>query len=368
MGDIQQYNTQTLKQLEAIIEKDIAAFVRVGYALLSIRARKLYQDDTWRDYLERRWPQYHTSHIYHLMNAAHIKGYLENSTVVEFLPNTEGQIRPLTQIGTFKQHEMKKIDPDVWVKAWIRACDLAKPKFPTEKHVKKAVSEIQRGKIIDDMPSAETWTGQWAFNKIYLTDVTKSEWLITMPKDSIDFIITDPPWRPDPESNGYELYETVGRMANKCLKPGGFCAVYLGKLDLPILLHILTQYLDWEWPFASYQPHGTWNFRKTQYKECWRPIGIFRKPGDRIQTVYYPDAIESLRDKDYHEWQQGIEPIKTLINKYTAEGHLILDPYCGGGTTPVAALETGRNFLAFDNDEIAIAGASRRIKEWQQKA
>ena len=39
-----------------------------------------------------------------------------------------------------------------------------------------------------------------------------------------------------------------------------------------------------------------------------------------------------------------------LINLYTYEGDLVLDPFMGSGTTAVAAVRTGRHFVGYDTD------------------
>ena len=356
-----------LLELEQIIEDDMAAFLRSGNALLEIREKKLYGKGTWTEYLKRRWPQYHEVHCRRLMNAAHIVGYLENKPAGSFLPPSEGVARPLSKLGTYKQDEMGKAEPELWADAWMRACEIAQPDYPTEKHVKQAVNEFLKKDIAGDIPDADEWAGELKLNTIYHTDVTTQAFLDSLPEGAVDFINKDPPWAPDPATGkSYHLYEAVADIADKALKPGGICAVYLGKLDLPYLLGVMQHKLDYEWCFASYHPHGTWSFRLTQFKECWRPIGIFRKPGSKYQTVYYPDAMESTREKEYHEWQQGIEPVKLLMEKYTKPGQVILEPYLGGGTAIVAAesLPSGkRNWVAFDIDADAIKATKRRLKD-----
>ena len=47
----------------------------------------------------------------------------------------------------------------------------------------------------------------------------------------------------------------------------------------------------------------------------------------------------------FHPTQKPLELIKTLILKHSNEGDTVLDCFSGSGTTGVAALETGRNFL-----------------------
>lgn len=50
-----------------------------------------------------------------------------------------------------------------------------------------------------------------------------------------------------------------------------------------------------------------------------------------------------------------------LIELYTYEGDLILDPFIGSGTTAVAAVETGRHYVGFDTDPDYLALAEERI-------
>ena len=50
-----------------------------------------------------------------------------------------------------------------------------------------------------------------------------------------------------------------------------------------------------------------------------------------------------------------------LIQLYTFEGDVVLDPFCGSGTTCVAVLKTGRHFVGFDINEEYVNLAKDRI-------
>jgi len=52
-----------------------------------------------------------------------------------------------------------------------------------------------------------------------------------------------------------------------------------------------------------------------------------------------------------------------LIQLYTFEGDVVLDPLCGSGTTFLAALKTKRHFVGFDVDPRYVELSRRRIKE-----
>jgi site-specific DNA-methyltransferase (adenine-specific) len=68
--------------------------------------------------------------------------------------------------------------------------------------------------------------------------------------------------------------------------------------------------------------------------------------------MWQEDILNSpARVKNEHEWQQNIEPIKTLIEKFSVKGQLVVDPFLGSGTTMKACKELDRQFFGMDTDE-----------------
>ena len=53
-----------------------------------------------------------------------------------------------------------------------------------------------------------------------------------------------------------------------------------------------------------------------------------------------------------------------LIQFYTFEGDVILDPFCGSGNACIAAIKAKRHFIGFDNEKKYIEIANRRIKKY----
>lgn len=88
--------------------------------------------------------------------------------------------------------------------------------------------------------------------------------------------------------------------------------------------------------------HGNMKFPKSVIK--------FQKP--------HPSITE-------HPTQKPVELMKWLIESYSNEGDTILDPFMGSGTTGVACVQTGRNFIGIEIDPTYYAIAERRIAEAQ---
>jgi site-specific DNA-methyltransferase (adenine-specific) len=53
-----------------------------------------------------------------------------------------------------------------------------------------------------------------------------------------------------------------------------------------------------------------------------------------------------------------------LIQLYTFEGDVVLDPFVGSGQTAIAAIKTKRHFVGYDISESYVKLAEKRIKEF----
>ena len=66
-----------------------------------------------------------------------------------------------------------------------------------------------------------------------------------------------------------------------------------------------------------------------------------------------------------HPAEKPVNLMKWLIEISTSEGDTIFDPFMGSGTTGVAAVQLGRNFIGCEINPDYFAIAERRIKEAQ---
>mgnify|MGYP002868678165 CR=1 FL=1 len=64
-----------------------------------------------------------------------------------------------------------------------------------------------------------------------------------------------------------------------------------------------------------------------------------------------------------HPTQKPVDLLEYLIRTYTNEGELVLDATMGSGSTGVAAVNTGRNFIGFETEARFYEIAQRRINE-----
>lgn len=91
-------------------------------------------------------------------------------------------------------------------------------------------------------------------------------------------------------------------------------------------------------------------------------------PQESVVTVNkgerYPLSVHKFKsDKGYHPTQKPVALFEYLIRTYTNEGETVLDNVIGSGTTAVAAINTGRNFIGIEQEPEYVEIAKRRIDE-----
>lgn len=88
------------------------------------------------------------------------------------------------------------------------------------------------------------------------------------------------------------------------------------------------------------------------------------KPTKTKTDDYYPKSIllfsNAVQDK-LHPTQKPVELFAYLIRTYTNAGDLILDPFCGSGTTAVAAKHEQRHYICGDISAEYIDIARKRV-------
>lgn len=72
---------------------------------------------------------------------------------------------------------------------------------------------------------------------------------------------------------------------------------------------------------------------------------------------------KDLRDKNLHPATFPISLSKKIIELFSHEGELVIDPFVGSGTTLVAAQDLNRNAVGFDLNEDYIHLSAKRVRE-----
>lgn len=181
-----------------------------------------------------------------------------------------------------------------------------------------------------------------------------------IPDESVDLIFTDPPY----DRKAIELFKPLGQFAKRVLRPGGSLVAYVGQIQLPYALSDLSLSLRYWWTCSCYHS-GPSLLRMNEYGivNGWKPLVWFVKETRGEKTRFVNDVATGTREKTHHDWQQSVAEATYFIELLTERDSFVVDPFCGGGTTPVACIGLSRKWAAFEIDEAAYCSASHRIKE-----
>ena len=89
--------------------------------------------------------------------------------------------------------------------------------------------------------------------------------------------------------------------------------------------------------------------------------------GDDTSNLKNPNTVLTISNANkinrLHPTQKPVTLFEYLIKTYTNEGETVLDNCMGSGTTAIAAINTGRNFIGFELDEDYHKASLDRIEE-----
>lgn len=234
----------------------------------------------------------------------------------------------------------------------------------------------------------------------YIDNVDCLEGLQSIPDNSVDAIVTDPPYSSGGAFSGDRRSRTGVKYAdtayNGAVSLPDFSGDNMDQLGFMELTRqvfakcrektkpegVLVTFIDWRNLPAlcnSIQAAG-W---------VWRGIAVWHKPNGRPQKGRYRNEFEfivwgsngpmpfergvgclpglykysNVASKDrLHQAEKPLQLITDLL-EIVPKGALVLDPFIGCGTTAVACLQTGRRYIGFELSKEYHAIAEKRVAD-----
>ncbi|WP_227271259.1 DNA methyltransferase [Roseobacter weihaiensis] len=193
--------------------------------------------------------------------------------------------------------------------------------------------------------------------------------LRTFPEASVDLVVTDPPYlvnyrdrngRSLQNDNNAEAVMAVFDPMARVMKPNSYAVCFAGWGALPQFsaaweaagLRIVGQ-IVWHKRYAS-------RVGFTQYRHESAYILAKGKPARPTKPL--PSVMEWVYSGNRaHPTEKAVEVIAPLIRSFSKPGDLVLDPFCGSGSTCVAATLSERQTIGIELDKEHITTAHNRL-------
>lgn len=93
---------------------------------------------------------------------------------------------------------------------------------------------------------------------------------------------------------------------------------------------------------------------------------IFTSLNIPLRILKY-NRVELLKDNTEHPTQKPRKLIQDILQNYSEPGMTIFDPFAGSGTTAIACLETGRNYILVEKEPEYVEIINKRIDTWKEQ-
>jgi site-specific DNA-methyltransferase (adenine-specific) len=231
-----------------------------------------------------------------------------------------------------------------------------------------------------------------------------AEEMTELPDCSVHLMVTSPPYNVgkeyDEDLSLEEYLSFLQRVWNetyRVLVPGGRMGVNVANLGrkpyIPLHAYIAEQAIRlgflmrgeiiWN-KAASASPSTAWGSWKSAGNPTLRDVHEYilvfcketfkrQNPEKRASTITRDEFLEYNKSvwnfaaeparKIGHPAPFPVELPRRLIQLYTFENEIVLDPFMGSGQTAIAALKSNRHYIGYEIDESYVTLANKRIQE-----
>lgn len=197
--------------------------------------------------------------------------------------------------------------------------------------------------------------------------------LKAIPDNSIDLLLTDPPYGIKENSHRQQSRTKLAPTTNY----GAFDwdqkldAVYFKEMLRVARAAIIfggNYYADFLPPSSCWIVWDKDN-AESNFADCELAWTSFNSAVRKIKWRWNGMIQEDMKDKEprYHPTQKPLAVMKWILRKYSQENDIILDPFLGSGTTAVAAASLGRRWSGIEKDPKYCDIARRRLSEVQSE-
>jgi site-specific DNA-methyltransferase (adenine-specific) len=199
-----------------------------------------------------------------------------------------------------------------------------------------------------------------------------------LPDNSVDMVLTDPPYgiryRSNRRKNRFDFLKNDDNDLRlrayaefaRVLKDDSVCVVFASWKNLVEDVIELRKYFDIKNVIVWHKGGGGMGDLKHTLATDYEVAivghkGRCRLRGKREGSVWRVDKVAP--GKMVHPTEKPVELLEKLVCKFTDADAVVLDAFSGSGSTGVACINTGRRFIGMEQDVGYFVTAANRIEE-----
>jgi site-specific DNA-methyltransferase (adenine-specific) len=188
-----------------------------------------------------------------------------------------------------------------------------------------------------------------------------------LPDKCIDLVLTDPPY-------GIDVNFNCGRRKGEPIKHESkeWDKNIPDEIYFKEIFRISKNQIIWGGNYFSLPKRQGWIFWDKQV-----PVKVSFSDGELAWTSFNV-ALKKIivpysgfNGKEplgkLHPTQKPEKLFKQVLLNYSTPGMTIFDPFAGSGTTAIACLETGRNYILVEKETDYIEIINKRISQWKEQ-
>ena len=203
------------------------------------------------------------------------------------------------------------------------------------------------------------------------------EGLKQIPDNTVDFILTDPPYNINLvpqrgrtnkiENDNLKDIEFIAWLApiikqlDRILKTDSFIITFCGWPTIPLFRQVLDNYWNLKsMPVWIKNNFGIGYYTRPQYEPCMLYFkGVPTILKNPISDVWKFDKLLMPR----HSCEKPIKLMRFIINNFSEEGDIIIDPFVGVGSSMLASKQLNRKFIGFELNKEYCDIANMRLQQ-----
>ena len=197
-----------------------------------------------------------------------------------------------------------------------------------------------------------------------------------IPDHSVDLVLTDPPYCIGTTSNGTKgnftdnnlikpFFDLLFAEYRRVCKPTAALYINTDWRTYPFLYPILQKYFDVRncivWDAGAHYRFSHEFIIYCIMPDCKRKFSASERDVWRIKPINFTDKNK------LHNAQKPLALLEKAINNSSEVGDTVLDTFMGSGSTGVACVNTGRNFIGMELDDHYFGVAQKRIADAQKE-